>query len=150
SFDHVARRSHGRCSATRRALTMAFDVERSVSPGYAAFMQSDMNFLRSSAFMPFDLVLHEAILLSFSFFLFDRHVLMNFLRSSPFFSPASLLHAFIRSCWQFSAASAGEGTATKPPNIRRCRIFFKGTPPIGNRQRGPVAARSRFPLVRRG
>src|SRR6266480_4830121 len=61
-------------------------------------MQSDMNVLRSSAFIPFDFVLQAAILLSDSFFLFDRHVLMNFLRSSPFLSAASLLHAVIRSC----------------------------------------------------
>jgi len=31
---------------------------------YALFMQSDMNFLRSSPFMPFDFVLHAPILLS--------------------------------------------------------------------------------------
>src|SRR5439155_9897966 len=65
---------------------------------YAPFMQSDMNVLRSSAFIPFDFVLQEAILLSESFFLLDRHVLMNFLRSSPFLSAASLLHAVILSC----------------------------------------------------
>src|SRR5438067_13824458 len=89
------------------------------------FMQSDMNVLRSSAFMPFDLVLHAAILFSDSFFLFDKQLLMNFLRSSPFLSAASLLHAFIRSCCAFSAASVGVATAANMPSISKARIRFK-------------------------
>src|SRR6266550_3242849 len=101
---------------------------RDLAMPQAAFMQSDMNFLRSSAFMPFDFVLQAAILLSDAFFLSDRQVLMNFLRSSPFFSPASLLHAFIRSCCAFSAASTGVATAANAPNRIDARNFFKGTP----------------------
>src|SRR5207237_1161572 len=78
---------------------------------YALFMQSDMNFLRSSDFIPFDFVLQAAILLSDSFFLLDRHVLMNFFRSSPFLSPASLLHAVILSCCALAPNTGAAPTA---------------------------------------
>src|SRR5207249_6934492 len=77
-------------------------------------MQSDMNDLRSSAFIPFDFVLQAAILLSDSFFLLDRHVLMNFLRSSPFLSAASLLHAVIRSCCALAPKAGAAATQTFP------------------------------------
>src|SRR3982751_5263051 len=71
----------------------------------AAFMQSDMNFLRSSPFMPFDLVLQAPILLSDAFFSADRQSLMNFLRSSPFMPVALVLQVFMRSCCGFSVAA---------------------------------------------
>src|SRR5437870_13120322 len=86
-------------------------------------MQSDMNVLRSSAFIPFDFVLHAAILLSDSFFLLDKHVLMNFLRSSPFLSAASLLHAVIRSsCPLALKARAAAAPTTPNPSQARTRL----------------------------
>src|SRR5437016_11518930 len=88
-------------------------------------MQSDMKVLRSSAFIPLDFVLHAAILLSESFFLLDRHVLMNFLRSSPFLSAASLLHAVIRSCCAL-APKAGVAATANMPNTSKARPRFKG------------------------
>src|SRR4051812_9228332 len=89
-----------------------------------AFMQSDMNFLRSSAFMPFDLVLQVAILLSEDFFSADRHSDMNFLRSSPFLSVALALQVFMRSCCAFSAAKAGVASAAHAPSKVSARSFF--------------------------
>src|SRR6266513_1451576 len=88
-------------------------------------MQSDMNVLRSSAFIPLDFVLHVSILLSDSFFLLDKHVLMNFLRSSPFLSAASLLHAVIRSCCAL-APKAGAAAAANMPKTSKARTRFKG------------------------
>src|SRR6476659_7046259 len=62
-------------------------------------MQSDMNFLRSSPFIPFDCVLQAPILVS---------------------------HVFIRSCCAFSA-SAGVATAAKAPIMAKARSRFIGT-----------------------
>src|SRR5690348_7401677 len=83
SCDRADRRSPDRI---RQLVTLRKTAPRWT---FQPFMQSDMNFLRSSAVMPFDFVLQVAILFSDSFFLFDKQLLMNFLRSSPFLSPAS-------------------------------------------------------------
>src|SRR4029079_7952545 len=119
------------------------------------FMHSDMNFFRSSPVMPFDFVLHVAILLSSAFFLSDRHQLLNFFRSSHFLSPASLLQAFMRSCCAFSAASAGSADAVNRPRIVTARIFFKNRLRIDTREVvgqpfcAPVAA-GRYGVVGEG
>src|SRR5882672_2747094 len=92
-----------------------------------AFMQSDMNFLRSSPVLPFDFVLHAPILLSYVFFSALRQSFMNALRSSPFFSPALVLQVFIRSCCAFSA-NAGVATAANAPSMANARNRFMGSP----------------------
>src|SRR4029078_8927948 len=101
-------------------------------------MQSDMNFLRSSPFIPFDFVLHAPILLSYVFFSALRQSFMNVLRSSPFLSAGFVFHVFIRSCCAFSA-NAGVATAANTPTMANANSRFMGEPRFVNCGFGRIA-----------
>src|SRR5271157_4313626 len=87
-------------------------------------MQSERALSASALLMPLVFELHSAILFcGFAGGCADRQVFMNALRSSPFMSPALVLHCFILSCCELVAAglvvSAAVSAATAAPQANR-------------------------------
>src|SRR5271165_3738761 len=87
-------------------------------------MQSERALSASALLMPLVLALHSAILFcGFAAGVADRQVFMNALRSSPFMSPALVLHSFILSCCELVAAgfvvSVAVSAATAVPQANR-------------------------------
>ena len=69
-----------------------------------------MNLRPVSHFMPLASAL-QVFIFSSVYFLPDKQVFMNFLRSSPFMSLASTLHDFIFACCAVLASAAAAGPA---------------------------------------